>query len=78
MAAVRWCREAVQLTRVVHYLSCFDVHRDSSNRQATPHAQDSVDAKEAQAVRAALRVKCTAPAGVGNPGGDAQPRNHRL
>jgi hypothetical protein len=28
---VRWCREAVQLTRVVHYLSCFDVHRDTLN-----------------------------------------------
>jgi hypothetical protein len=26
MATVRWCREAEQLTRVVHYPSCFDVH----------------------------------------------------
>jgi hypothetical protein len=35
------------------------------NRQARPHVQDGVDAEEAQAVRAALRVNCTAPAGVG-------------
>jgi hypothetical protein len=32
MATARWCREAVQLTRVVRYLSCFDVHRTLARR----------------------------------------------
>ena len=52
MATVRWCREAVQLTRVVRYLSCFDVHRD--RQQPSRHASrpDNVDAEEAQAVLA--------------------------
>jgi hypothetical protein len=39
MATVRWCREAVQLTRVVRYLSCFDVHRD--RQEPSGHASRS-------------------------------------
>ena len=51
MATVRWCRKAVQLTRVVHCSSCFDGHRDTqepSGQASRPRrcATDEVDSVE--------------------------------
>jgi hypothetical protein len=53
MATVRWCREAVAIVASSPLLVLVSTSTQTGrNRQATPHVHESVDAEEAQAVRA--------------------------
>jgi hypothetical protein len=52
IATVRWCREAVQLTRVVQYPSCFDFHRDTQEPSGQAASNTGADDEERQALRA--------------------------